>query len=790
MVTTEPAAGLTSAEAASRLAAMPRRPRARGSRSYGEIVWANTFTLFNAVLGGLLVLTLALGNPRDALFGGVIVANTLIGIIQEVRAKRVLDRLALLVAPQARVRRDGVLTELPVTAVVPGDVVRLEAGDQVVADGSVLESRSLTIDESVLTGESDPVERDSGEQVLSGAYCVAGAGEYVVEAVGAESFAERLAAEARGTRGVLSPLQADVNRILRWTVAAMVPLAAALVVSLWIRDVPLSEAASTVVAALVPLVPEGLVLLTSLTFAVAAVRLARLGTLAQRLNAVESLASVDTLCLDKTGTLTENRLRVDRVEPAAGRREDDLREDLAALAASAGAPNGTTRAIAEWAPGSPGRVLAEVPFSSARKWSGLTLEDRGTLLLGAPDVLARAGVPVDDDLRARVAEHAGEGLRVVLLASAEAPLDGGDRLPEGSVALGLVLLSEAIRPDAADTLAYLTRQGVRTRVISGDDPLTVAAVARATGVPGADVAMGGADLPPDGPELEEVAERTAVYGRVTPEQKRELVRAMTRRGRYVAMTGDGVNDVLALKEARLGIAMGNGSQMVKGVADLVLLTNAFATVPRAVEEGRRILRNTHRVAKLFVAKTVYSAIVLASLGLVPIAYPFLPRHITVASTLTIGVPAFFLALAPSEGPVRREGFLVSMLAFVVPAGVITALTIDTAYLLARGPLDAGVTEGRTAAVLATTGMGLAIVVEVERGLEGRRVRPWVWGMVAGFAAVLVLGLQVPFLRDFFAAEVPSPDVWLMVAGCLAAGILLLVVVRRLPWLARIEARGS
>ena len=359
MVTTESTSGLTSAEAASRLAALPQRPRARGSRSYGEIVWANTATLFNAVLGGLLALTIALGDLRDALFGGVIVANTLIGIVQEVRAKRVLDRLALLVAPQARVRRDGALTELPVEGVVPGDVVRLEPGDQVVADGSVLVSRGLTIDESILTGESEPVEREAGERVLSGAYCVAGAGEYLVDAVGAESFAERLAAEARGTRAVLSPLQADINRILRWTVAAMVPLAAALVVSLWIRDVSLTESAQTVVAALVPLVPEGLVLLTSLTFAVAAVRLARLGTLAQRLNAVESLASVDTLCLDKTGTLTENRLRVIGVEPAAGRGEEEMRNDLGARSRPAPARRtarrGRSRSGPPDRPGSAGR---------------------------------------------------------------------------------------------------------------------------------------------------------------------------------------------------------------------------------------------------------------------------------------------------------------------------------------------------------------------------------------------------------------------------------------------------
>jgi len=753
-------------------------------------VWGNTATLFNAVLGVLLALTIALGDLRDALFGGVIVANALIGIVQEVRAKRVLDRLAVLVAPRARVRRDGALTDLAVDDVVPGDVVRLEPGDQVVADGTVVASQGLTLDEAILTGESDPVARGPGEPLLSGAYCVAGSGEQLVTAVGAESFAERLAAEARGTRAVRSPLQADIDRILRLTVAVMPVLAAALVASLWARDVPLEEGARTVVAALVPLVPEGLVLLTSLTFAVAAVRLARLGTLAQRLNAVESLASVDTLCVDKTGTLTENRIRVLAVHPLGGASAGEVHDDLAALAASAGSRNGTMTAIAEWAPGAALPVRAEVPFTSARKWSGVTLEGRGTLMLGAPDMLARAGVAVDAATRDRVAAHAAEGLRVVLLAGAPGPLGDDDAAPPGAAARAIVLLAEAIRPDAADTLAFLTREGVTTRVISGDDPLTVSAVARATGVPDAGTLVSGADLPPDGPELEELVERTAVYGRITPEQKRDLVRAMTRNGRYVAMTGDGVNDVLALKEARLGIAMGNGSQMAKGVADVVLLTNAFATVPRAVEEGRRILRNTHRVAKLFVAKTVYSAVILATLGMAPIAYPFLPRHITIASTLTIGIPAFVLALAPSEGPVRREGFFASLLAFVVPAGVLSALTIDAAYLLARGPLDAGVVEGRTAAVLVTTGMGLAIVVEVERGLEGRRVRPWLWGMVAGFALALVGGLQVPWLRDFFELEVPGADVWALVVACLAVGVALLVAVRRVPWLARIEARGS
>jgi magnesium-transporting ATPase (P-type) len=763
-----------------------RRREAGGSRTYAEIVASNVFTLFNLVLGALLVLTLTVGDPKDALFGGVIIANSAIGIVQEIRAKRVLDRLAVLGAPRARRLRDGEVELVPVAQVAAGDVLRLEPGDQLVADGVVTASRGLSMDESVLTGESDPVAREPGDRVLSGAYCVAGVGELRVDAVGVESFAQRLAHEARGTRDELSPLQQDVNRILRLTVAVMIPLAVALGVSLWFRGTDAQDAASRVTAALVPLVPEGLVLLTSLTFAVAAVRLARLGTLAQRLSAIESLASVDTLCLDKTGTLTDNRLRVESLETPGGGPDGGLRDALAALAGGSAVLNSTLRAIADAVPPAEVAVVGEVPFSSARKWSAVQVADEGTVVMGAPDVLARAGVPLGAGLDARVADLATSGRRVILVARTAAGVDG-EALPEGLAPLGIVVLAEAMRPEAAETVAFLTREGVRTRVISGDAPDTVRAVALAAGIPGADgPAISGADLPDDRDALADIAEATAVFGRITPEQKRALVQVMTSRGRYVAMTGDGVNDVLALKEARLGIAMGQGSQIAKGVAGLVLLSNSFATVPRAVAEGRRIIRNTHRVAKLFVAKSVYSALVLATLGLAPIAYPFLARQITIASTLTIGVPAFFLALAPSEGPVRREGFMRSLLAFVVPAGVVTAATIVAGYLVVRGPLGASVTDGRTAAVLITTGMGLAIVIEVERGLERRRVRPWVWGMVAGFALALVLGLQVPFLRDYFALTRPPAEVWWAACLTLLAGIAVLVSVRRIPWLARRE----
>ncbi len=769
--------GLTSAEASRRLAARPDSGRAAGSRSYLDIVRTNVFTLFNAILAALLAVVLVLGDYRDALFAGVLVANILIGVAQEVRAKRVLDRLALLVAPRARAWRDGRTREIPGGEVVVGDLVRLEPGDQVVADGKLVMARGLALDESILTGESDAVYRSAGEEVRSGAYCVAGSGDYAVDAVGPDSFAERLAREARGSTAELSPLQQDINRVLRVTVAVMAPLAVLLLAVLALRERPLAEAARTSVAALLPLVPEGLVLLTSLTYAVAAVRLARLGALAQRLNAVESLASVDVVCLDKTGTLTDNRLRVVATEAVDGGSAGSLQADLGAFAASSATRNGTLRAIQDFAPSPSLKVLGEVPFHSDRKWSALALEGRGTLVLGAPDVLARGGVPVALQLMARIAAAGARRQRVVLLAATAEPLVG-TALPARLSARGIVVLEEGLRSDASDTIAFLVREGVDVKIISGDGLETVRAVAEAVGVPSADRAIDGEDMPDEDAALAEVARTHAVFARVSPEQKRRLVRALTREGRYVAMIGDGVNDVLALKEARLAVAMGNGSQMAKGVSDLVLLNNAFATVPRAIEEGRRILRNTHRVARLFVTKSVYSACLLVSIGLLPIAYPFLPRHLTIISTLTVGVPGFFLALAASTGPVRRERFLRDLARFTLPLGAVAAATIGGAYLVARGPLDLPLIEARTVAVGVAVIVGLSIVVAVERA-GGRRVRGWLWGIVALIAAVAVVATTVPRIREFFEIALPTSGGWLAIATAGGAGFLLVGAIGRL-----------
>ncbi len=600
---------------------------------------------------------------------------------------------------------------------VIGDVIRIVPGDQIVADGTLVDARALSVDESVLTGEADPVAREDGEHVRSGSYCVVGSGDYRVEALGADSYAGRLAAEARGTREQLSPLQQDINRVLRLTVAVMLPLGVLLTVVKLLSDLSSFTVVSEVVAALVPVVPEGLFLLTTLTFAAAAIELGRRGTLAQRLNATESLASVDTVCLDKTGTLTDNRLRVDELVLADEARRDEVTGLIGLLAASAGMRNTTMEALHEGFPSSAGVVTAEVPFSSARKWSGVTLEGHGTVVLGAPEILAAAGVAVPGGLARAVADRQAARLRVVLVAAGATALDG-ESLPDGLRALGAVALREGLRPEAVDAVGFLTAQGVESKVISGDGLGTVQAVALAAGVPRAEHGVSGPDIPPEEPGLGDAAIESGVMARVTPEQKEHLIGALTARGRYVAMVGDGVNDVLALKRARLAIAMGNGSQMSKGVADLVLLTDSFATVPVAVELGRRIIRNTHRVAKLFVTKSVSGATYLATIGLAPVAFPFLARQQTVIGSLSIGIPAFFLALAPSTGPVRRDGFIPSLLGFAVPAGLVIAITVMLGYLLVTGPMEEGVTAGRTAATVSATVLGLVVLLLVERGPEG------------------------------------------------------------------------
>ena len=777
--------------------------REPSSRSAAAILRTNLLTVFNAILGVALVMVLLVGQWVDALFGFVLVLNTATGTLAEVRAKRALDRLSVLQAPTAHVRREGREADVDVADIVLDDVVRLRSGEQVPADGELLSADGLEIDESILTGESDAVRPAPGDRVLSGTTVTAGEGLMRATAVGERAYAHRLAREARRFSKVGSELQEGTDRVLRWISWVIVPVALLLAWSQISAAGGWEAARATgawrmatvaAIAGVVGMVPQGLVLLTSVNFATASLRLARRRVLVQELPAVEVLARVDTLCLDKTGTITTGRIRLERVEgPGGAGAGPELRGALAALTSQES--NATALAVREGlgelgAPGpddADGRTGTDdadgrrVPFSSRRKWSAAGAGGR-TWVMGAPEIVLD-GAEGAGALLARARELAGRGLRVVGLAVADAGCgrapDGDAALPDGRAAAGLVVLAEEVRPDAERTLAYFRDQGVRVKVISGDNPVTVAAVARRAGVRAAGAVEGGADEPGAGrdgelavvdartlpadasapEELEALAgavEGADVLGRVTPEQKRAFVRALRRRGRTVAMTGDGVNDALALKDADLGIAMGNGAPATRAVARLVLLSGEFSALPGVVAEGRRVMANTERIASLFLSKTVYASLIAVVVALTAISYPFLPRQLTIVSSLTIGIPAFVLALAPNRRR-YRSGFLRRVLVLSVPAGLVagTCTLAARTWLAAVGAAEGQVTTGATLVLVAC---GLALLTLTARPLWG-----WRLGLIVLMGAIAVMGVLVAPVRAFFLLEWPAPTTWLVVA---------------------------
>ncbi len=806
--------GLSAAEVAARVRqGRTNAFRVRTSRSAAQILRGNVFTIFNAIIVVALVLTLIFGHWADALFGFVLVINTATGTLAEVKAKRALDRLSLLDAPVAHAIRDGHEDDIDPADVVLDDVLRLRSGEQVPADALVLEADGLEVDESILTGESDPVRPDPGDRVLSGTTVTAGTALVRTTAVGADAYANRLATEARRYSLVTSELQAGTNRILRWISWVIVPVgllvfwsqlrlsdggtAAALADGQW------RTALVSGVASVVGMVPQGLVLLTSVNFATASLKLARRKVLVQELPAVEVLARVDTLCLDKTGTLTTGRITLHDVlgpDGAPGAMES-LRQPLLALTGTTD-PNATAEAVLEGlsgrsiGSGTDGRLVegvravaprshSAVAFSSRRKWSGIVL-DGEAWVLGAPEiVLDGAGDP--HGLLARSRDLAGEGTRVVALARSAQTFgtadDGDAALPADREAAGLVLLREEIRPDAGQTLGYFAEQGVEVKVISGDNPVTVAAVARGAGVRapdgGAPVALDARDLPTevsDPDDLERLAtalDAAQVLGRVTPEQKKAVVRALHHRERTVAMTGDGVNDALALKEADLGIAMGNGAPATKAVARMVLLSGEFSTLPGVVAEGRRVMANTERIASLFLAKTVYASLIAVVVAITAISYPFLPRQLTIVSSLTIGIPAFVLALAPNTQR-YRSGFLGRVLALAVPAGLVagTATLLTRQWLVIAGAPDGQVT---TAATLVLVVAGLWLLTLTARPLLG-----WRLGLIILMGSLAVLGVLIAPVREFFLLQWPTWGTWSVIAvggGAAVAGIQTLAMAR-------------
>ncbi|WP_421789356.1 HAD-IC family P-type ATPase [Gardnerella sp. DNF01205] len=801
------------------------------SRSLMDIVRANVFTLFNAIIFTAMVVVLATGSWKDAVFGVVILVNTGIGIVTELKAKRTLDRLSILIAARAMVRRGGENIEIAHKDIVLGDVLWLRAGEQVPADVEVLESWGLEMDESMLTGESATVRKAQGDDVYSGSTAVSGMALTRVTAVGEHSYAAKLAAQAKVYTKTISDLSRGINTILKYMTMVVVPLCVLLVWSQMHKVGGFVEAWQTgawrgavvsAVAGVVGMIPEGLVLLTSLNFAVAAMRLARKQTLVQELESVETLARVDCLNLDKTGTITDGGIAFVGVENLDNSSvkislQTSLQTNQALFDLSNEEnPNATGVAIMQGldAQGvaASAHVSNRLPFSSARKWSAVqyvqSSGERATWYMGAPEVLLSAiNYANSNELLAKVNSYAEQGERVLLLAKVSSvesnevnsvtetdkTFGNSPTICANAQPVALVRCSERIREDARKTLSWFREQGVRCRVISGDNPRTVAAVAAKVGLTGdrKPVAMDARKLPEDINELAKVLENVDVLGRVLPHQKKAIVQALHTQGHVVAMTGDGVNDTLALKEADLGVAMGNAAPAAKAVAQVVLVDSRFSHLPDVVARGRQVMANMERVAGLFLVKTVYSALISAGVVLLALHFPYLPRHITYIGSLTIGIPAFLLALAPNT---RRyiPGFLKRVVRFAVPSGfAIAASVLATAVIAPRVlglNLDDVVANNLIASrfivsnvqALATTRSICSVIVFVLGILVlasvAKPLCSWRGIMVALFAAAGVAGAFIPFTAKFFEIHVPT-------AGSAFTVMLIAVVLAVILWFA-------
>ena len=767
--------GLTDAEVAQQIAEGKSNDiPERAARSIAEIVRANVFTRINAILGVLLMIVVATGSLINGLFGLLIIANSVIGMVQEIRAKQTLDKLAIVGQAKPLVRRQSGTLSLSPREVVLDDIIELGPGDQIVVDGQIVEEENLEVDESLLTGEADPIGKDIGDAVMSGSFIVAGAGAYRATKVGPEAFAAKMADDASKFTLVKSELRNGINRILQFITYLLVPAGLLTIYTqLFTTHAGWRQSVLRTVGALVPMVPEGLVLMTSIAFAVGVIRLGQRRCLVQELPAIEGLARVDVVCVDKTGTLTENGMRVSGLEELAAQPEP-VADVLASLAVADPRPNASMQAIAETYDQPPGWVTtATAPFKSATKWSGVSYGDHGNWVIGAPDVLLDPA-----SAAAGQAERIGaKGLRVLLLAAADVAVD--DPAAPGRVTpVALVVLEQKVRPDARETLDYFATQDVDVKVISGDNAVSVGAVAGELGLHGE--TMDARQLPTEQAELADALETHTTFGRVRPDQKSAIVHALQSRGHTVAMTGDGVNDVLALKDADIGVAMGAGSPASRAVAQIILLDNRFATLPYVVGEGRRVIGNIERVANLFLTKTVYSALLALLVGLEclfskllkadPLLFPFQPIHVTIAAWFTIGIPSFILSLAPNNER-AYPGFVRRVLTSALPSGIVVGVATFVSYLMAykgRHATFQQQDQASTAALITLLVTALWVLAVV--------ARPYQWWRVAlvaasGLAYVVIFSLPLAQKKFFLDPSNVAETLTALGIGVLGAGAI-------------------
>ncbi|QNE47251.1 HAD-IC family P-type ATPase [Glaciihabitans sp. INWT7] len=770
------------------------------SRSFAHILRASLFTLFNAVVGAGTVVLILFGDWQDGLFGLTALANVLIGVFQEFRAKRLLDSLSLLNATPARVLRGGETHEIGTELVVLDDLLVLRVGDQVPADAVIVSEVGLEIDQSQLTGETAPVGKRADDTVLSGSAVAAGHGTARVVRVGADSYTSRLTAEAKRFSLVNSELRNAANRIVRWVSWGLAPLIILVMNAQmhaaggWdtaIRSGHWRDALIGTVASASSVIPQGLILMISISFALAAAKLAQSQVLVQEIAAIEILARVDTLCFDKTGTLTDGAIAFDGTHAIeteggkAGAEQADWKAVLGCFGADDDA-NATARCLRAAFQAGDLRPSGSVPFTSEHKWSAVGIPQgasRGTWVLGAPEMVFAHLDDTHPALQKKLSGLLARGLRTLVLAHSDDRLGGADidghRLPGSLQPVALVTFAETIRPDAAETVAYFQAQGVALKVISGDNPHTAATIARAVGIQLEGSGYDARDLPEDLGAMGEVLETNAVFGRVTPAQKRQMVRALQQRGHVVAMTGDGVNDALALKAADIGIAMGSGAPATKAVARMILLDGQFSRLPRVVAEGRRVIVNIERVSKLFLTKTTYAVLLSIAVGVLLWRFPFLPRQFAPTDGLTIGIPALLLALAGQQKP-YRPGFLRRSLRFSLPAGAVTATVIVVVLAFARVSGEYSSSEMSTAAAIALSIVGFWVLVVSARPLTARR-----YALLATMVTVQAACFLVPLVRTFLAFTLPtgpllSVSFGIAATGCIAVEIVFRLTSRRAP----------
>jgi cation-transporting ATPase E len=755
--------GLTESEVlARRRRGLDNAVQIRTTRTYFQILRHNAFTFINLILFSISIVLILMDKFGDALVtAGLVLLNVVVGVYQEGRAKRMLERIALLTRPRATVIRDGQAKSIDPAAVVHGDLLRVEPGDQIVVDGEVVGEGRMEIDESLLSGESEPIHKHGGDPVLSGSYCVAGSAHYVAQKVGADSYVNQLTAQAQAYREVKTPLQRDIDLIIRVLVLVTTQVGILLGISVMLSSIPPVEIVR-MAAVLVALVPQGLFFMTTVAYAMGAVRVAGQGALIQRSNAVESTSYVNLLCLDKTGTLTTNRISFNELRPLSDRSladEASLVRLLGDFAACNPGGNRTIEAIRQAFPGTRLAVRADVPFASERMWSALTFDDAsrpGTYVLGAPEVLQihlKPGLELPP-----FEEWTSQGLRVLLFAHHPGdllPKQARDdpELPDGLVPLALISLRDELRPQASETIRHFSSLGIGLKIISGDNPQTVAALARQAGVQGELLTVSGPDLETmDEAKFHSAMDEATIFGRITPQQKERLVDGFAQQGYYVAMIGDGVNDVLSLKQAALGVAMQSGSAATRGVADVVLLGDSFASLPVAFREGQRIVKGMEDVVRLLLTRTLYVLLLIVTARLVGAPFPVTPKHNSILALLTVGVPILAIAAWARPGQplriIRSTGHFVFPAAFTIS---IVTLAVYLAYLSATGDVELA----RTALTTASVFCGLLLIPFVEPPTAG-----WVGGdilsgdrrptyLAIGMLVIFGVFMEIPITRRFF-----------------------------------------